>query len=247
MTSLNLTGRALLRRRRRPAGTIGNIASATFAPERNSHGATADMARWDSRGAAGRAEQVPLNVPRETAAELIQERLEQVSTRLRITDASARRYLTDDAVLDLARRSPSAWRRRRRARTCWPRTETCRWSTLPRLRQVSPRWPSSRSVRRAAAHWSRMLPKPTGYSSSLIVRRGRTTSSPNDGAPCMAVPPAQEDVPWAYDCSRGTRSSPPASARPERRSQHRRRANMIVTTQRAERAHCRESGVPNLC
>ncbi len=40
------------------------------------------------------------------------------------------------------------------------------------------------------------------------VRCGRTTSS-RSGAPRSSVPSAEEALPWAYGCSRGTRGSPP--------------------------------------
>ena len=52
---------------------------------------------------------------------------------------------------------------------------------------------------------------------ALIVRCGRTTSSRSGGAPRTAVPSAQEALPRAYGCSRGTRSSPPSLARPDAR------------------------------
>lgn len=44
-----------------------------------------------------------MDVSRVSAAELIRQRVEWVAAHLRITPATARRYLTDDAVRDLAR------------------------------------------------------------------------------------------------------------------------------------------------
>lgn len=44
-----------------------------------------------------------MDASRRSAAELIQERVEWVATTMRITPATARRYLTDEALRDLAR------------------------------------------------------------------------------------------------------------------------------------------------